>query len=431
MINAIIKKNTVRIFLALFSYKIILELTYYYVISQMGDYMKFELFFNRVKLVESYLLLFLIFVIAPKSYKKISDIVIWMFILLSYVPMLVLYAFMNKPRTYMYAVSGFWLFVFMFRSLPNISIPQLKQSQSLIIRTFILIFLPAVAFFLIYKYLTFSLNFNIEKVYEIRAEYLKTKIPFAGYLFNWVAYVINPILFAHFLVKRRLLFLVLTIALQIFIFFNTGCKTFLFALPLVLCLMWMVTQTSCIVYMALGLSGVIILGIFSNWLINDEWILFLFARRTLLVPAQLSFFYYDLFSKDGFLFFSCHKIFRSFLEYPYDVSPAHLIATRYLHRPECNATVGMYADAYMNFGLVGLILWSILLSAFLKFIDSCSKRKDLRIVIATIAMPVIVLLESPLLTSLLTHGVFLALLVLFLLPKMSNINTLEQTAIQL
>lgn len=331
----------------------------------------------------------------------------------------------------MYAVSGFWLLVFLLMNLPSISIPQLKQSQSLAIRTFIFIFLPVAAFLLIYKYLTFTTNFNIEKVYEIRAEYLKTNIPFAGYLFNWVAYVINPILFAFFLVKRNLLLLAFTIVLQIFIFSNTGCKTFLFALPLILCLMWMVTQKSCIVYMTLGLSGVIISGILSLWLIGDEWILFLFARRTLLVPAQLSFFYYDFFSKDGFLFFSCHKIFRFFLEYPYDVNPAHMIAATYLNRPECNATVGMYADAYMNFGFVGLILWSILLSLFLKFIDSCSKKKDLRIVIATITMPVIVLLESPLLTSLLTHGVFLALLILFLLPKIRNINTLEQNAIQL
>jgi hypothetical protein len=94
-----------------------------------------------------------------------------------------------------------------------------------------------------------------------------------------------------------------------------------------------------------------------------------------------------------------------------------LIAETYFNRPECNANNGIYADAYMNFGFIGLFFWGILLTIILKLIDSLSRYKDLRITVATIAMPVIFLTNSALLTCLSTHGLLLALILLYLLPK--------------
>ena len=416
--SLLVEKNTLWTFLSILFYKIILDLSYYFVISKVWSCAKFELYLNSIKLIESFFLFFIIFVLMPKSKEKLSNIMVWLLILISYVPMLTLFAFMNQPRAYMYATTGFWILVFLLlKKLPTLRFSSIKKIQSKIIGYSIFIGLGGIVFFLIYKYLGITFNFDLTKVYEIRRKYLQTGIPFANYLFTWLAYIVNPIFFALFINKKKWIFTGLIVFLQILLFSGTGMKTFLFALPFVLVLMWIVTRKNSLSWTAFGLTAGVLLGIFSYWLIDNIWISGLFTNRALLLPAQLSFFYYDFFSQNPHVFLSQHRIFRFLLDYPYYLDPPHLIGDFYFNRPEMGANNGIYADAYMNFGFIGFILWAFLLTIILKLIDSFSKDKDMRVTIATTAMPVIALTNSSLLTCLLTHGLLLALLLLYLLPK--------------
>jgi len=412
-----LKKTIFWAFLSLLLYKIVLDLSYYFIISKVWAYSRFELNFNNIKLIESFFLFFIIFILMPKTSKRLSNVIIWLLILLSYVPMLTLFAFMDQPRSYMYAVTGFWMLVFLLLELPGISILSLKNSQSKIIYYSLFAFLSIIVLFLIYKYVRFSFNFDLTKVYNIRSQYSEMGIPLAGYLFMWVAYIINPIFFVLFLTKRKWIFIGLIIIFQILLFSSNGMKSFLFALPFVLFLMWTMTRKDPVAYMGLALIGIILLGMFSYWLVDDIWISSIFTRRALLVPAQLSFFYYDFFSNTSHTFLSQHHIFRTFLDYPYSLKAGNLIGEAYFNSPGMNACNGLYGDAYMNFGFVGFIFWGILLTIILRLIDSVSRNKDFRIGIAAIAMPAISLINSALLTCLLTHGLFLALIFLYLLPR--------------
>ncbi|MEA3432363.1 MAG: hypothetical protein U9R01_06820, partial [candidate division WOR-3 bacterium] len=311
----------------------------------------------------------------PKSSGKLSNILAWLLILLSYIPMLTIFAFKDEARIYMYAVTAFWVVVFLLLHMPTISLRPLKQSG--VIRYSIFICLGVVVFLMVYKYLGLSLNFNLTKVYDIRSQYVATEIPLAGYLFTWMAYIVNPIFFALFIKKRKWLLMTLVVILQILLFSATGNKSFLFALPFVLVLMWVMTRKKPLAYMGIGLASIVLLGMLSYWLIDDIWISSLFARRTLLVPAQLSFLYYDFFSKHELVFLSASRL-GFFLNYPYHLSPPHLIAEVYFNQPAMGANNGVVANAFMNFGFVGLALYSILLAVILKLVDSCSKRVDLR-----------------------------------------------------
>lgn len=416
-INLTVKKSTIWAFLSILFYKIVLDLSYYFLISPVWSYSKFTLDINVIKLTESYLLLFVIFILMPKSSKKLSSIMIWLLILLSYIPMLTLFALKDESRIFMYAVAGFWILVFLLLKIPSISISFLKKSQAKFTRGVIFVSLVAIVFFLINRYLGISFNFDLTKVYDIRSQYLETGIPWAGYLFTWLAYIVNPVFFAICITRKRWIYAVLIAVLQLLVFSSTGNKTFLFILPFVLVLMWIVTRKNPLAWMAIGLVGIILLGMLSYWLIDDIWMSSLFARRTLLVPAQLSFLYHDFFSKHDYVFLSPHRIFRFFLDYPYHLDPPHLIGEVYFNQPKMGANTGIVGDAYMNFGFVGFALWGILLAIILRMVDSCSRGKDIKIAIVAIAMPVIVLTNSALLTCLLTHGLLLALFLLYLLPK--------------
>jgi len=411
------KKSTIWNFVVIVLYKIVLDLSYLLVISKLWTYTRFYLNLNVLKLVESYLLLFVVFILMPKSSRKLSHIFIWLLVLLSYVPLLTLFAFMDQSRSFMYAVTGFWFLVFLLLKIPGLHIPSIKKSQSQIIYYTIFIFLSIAVLFLIYKYFGFSFNFNLTKVYEIRSQYKEIGISLAYYFFTWLAYVINPISFAFFIAKKRWLFAGLIVIFQLLLFSNTGEKTFLFALPFTLILMWIVSRKNPLAWIAMGLSAIILLGILSYYLIGDVSISSLFARRTLLVPAQLNFFYYDFFSKNGLTFLSQHHIFENFINYPYHLAPPYLIGEVYFNRPEMSANNGIYGDAYMNFGFIGFVLWAFLLAIILKLIDSFSKNKKITVTIAAIAMPSIFLTNSAFLTSLATHGLLLSLIVLYLLPN--------------
>lgn len=415
------KKQNINNLFYIILYKIILDISYYFVISPVWSHSKFTLDVNAIKLIESYLLLFIVFALMPKSKKKLSSIMIWILILVSYVPMLTLFALKNESRIFMYAVTGFWILVFLLLKLPSVSITPLKKSQSKTIYYSIFFILFGIVFLMVYKNFGFSFNFSLKNVYDIRSSYVAMGIPLSGYLFVWVAYIINPVFFALFLIKKKWIWVGVIVFLQILLFSVTGLKAFLFALPFVLALMWIVTRKNPLIYMAIGLIGIILLGMLSYWLVNDMWISSLFTRRTLLVPAQLSFFYYDFFSQNPYTLLSQHRIFRNFLSYPYHLNPPYLIGEVYFDKPEMSANNGIYADAYMNFGFIGFVLWSIFLTIILRLVDGFSKNKDIKITVAAIAIPALFLTNSALLTCLLTHGLFLSLIILYLLPKNKKI----------
>lgn len=408
----LIKKEAIWAFLSLIVYKIVLDISYYFVISPLFSYNRFELCLNTMKLVESWFLFFAVFGLMPKSATKLSDIMLWLLILLSYIPMLTLFAFKDESRIFMYAVTIFWMAIFLLRHImPKISLLPLIHDFA--IRFLGISFLSLIVFFMIYKYLGFSFTLDLTKVYDIRSQYTETRIPFAGYLFNWQAYIINPVIFAIFTARKRWIYAAIIVIFQLLLFSNTGNKTFLFALFFVLILMWVITRKNPLIYMASGLTAIVLLSMLSYWLINDVWMPSLFTRRLLLVPAQLSFFYYDFFSEHDYVFLS-HSIFRFFLDYPYQLNPSHLIGMVYFNSPQTGANTGVVGDAYMNLGFIGLILWSMLLVMVLKLVDACSKGKDMKIAVAAIAMPTIALTNSALLTNLLTHGLLVALIVLYL-----------------
>ncbi len=212
--------------------------------------------------------------------------------------------------------------------------------------------------------------------------------------------------------------------IQFFLFTGTGHKSYFFALLYVLILIWIVSNKNTIKYLAIILIIIILVGIITRLLFDDIVISSLFIRRTLLGPANLSFLYYDFFSTHEHTYLS-QSIFRYFVNYPYSMTPGHIIAKEYFNDLETNSPTGLLAASYMNFGFLGFLFSGFLLLIVLKTLDSFSKNKDIRLGIAAIAMPTITLINSAILTTLLSHGLLLTLLLLYLLPEKEKINYLD------
>jgi hypothetical protein len=413
-----VNKNTYWAFLSAVLFKATLDLVYYLMAARLvGDYIRLsEISINWIKITESYGLLALIFVLMPRQ-KSLSRFIIWLLVFISYIPLLTVFGFMDQPRAYVYAATFFWIIIFaLLRFLPRVALPPIKEGQAKIIRYGLYSFLGGTVFFLIMFYLGMSFNLNLLKVYDIRAIYTEADIPLAGYLFNWFAYILNPLFFAIFLRNKKWPLAGGAAFFQFLLFSVTGNKTFLFAFPFVIFLMWLVKRKNPVFWLGLSFSLIAVAGLLSYLLVGDVWTYSLFARRLFLLPARLSFFYYDFFSSGGFIYLSDHSLFGAVFNYPYALDPAHLICQTYLGR-DCNANNGLYSDAFMNFGFAGFIIWGIAIAILLKMFDSASRNKELLVGIAAVAMPIISFNESVLLTALFTHGILLSLAMVYLLPK--------------
>ncbi len=395
-------------------FRITLDLCYYLVISHVWAYDGFVLTPDLFRVLESYLLLVVVFGCLPKSAAKLTDFFVCMLVLVAYVPMLTLFALAGSDRVFTYAATGFWIIVLCLTRLPAVSLPVPKDTGVilLVLGSCLTICVLAVVYFK----MGFSLTLDLGGVYDIRRRYVALAIPIAGYVFNWVALIVAPAGFAWFVSRKRWAIASAIVVVQLLLFSATGHKVYLFALPFVAVLMWLTKRRRPLAVMATGLAVVTAAGAISHWAFGDMWLSHLFARRTLLLPAYLSYQYYDFFSENGPVFLS-HSVLRFFFDYPYQLDPPHLIAQVYYNNPGMGANNGVVGDAFMNFGFPGLVLWAVILAGFIKLLDSCSRKVNLTVGVGAMAVPVFTLSNSALLTNLLTGGVLVAALVLYLMPK--------------
>jgi hypothetical protein len=376
--------------------------------------MNFSLDFNIIKFAESYFLLFLISFFIPKFKKKISNVVIWIIVLLSYIPMLTLYAFKNESRIFMFSSSIFWIFIFI---LKNISFRvkhfyNLKQGKMMCFGLACFLFILAI--FSLFGEYNPSITFDFSNIYEIRAHYTATVSFLNGYLFNWIAKIIIPFLLAFFFVRRKWLYILPLLLMQVFLFSVTGHKIYFFIPFFCFGLIWIMERKNSFSWLILILIFIITMGIILYLIFDNILFMSWFTRRIMFIPSLLSFEYYNFFSKHQHVYLSYHWPFKIFLSRPYRLDPAGLIGEIYHNGSHANN--GMMSDGYINFGFLGMVLWAIVYAVIFKIIDFLSYGKDQKVAICIISTLALSFISGSLLTNFLTKGLVLALFLLYLLP---------------
>jgi hypothetical protein len=94
-----------------------------------------------------------------------------------------------------------------------------------------------------------------------------------------------------------------------------------------------------------------------------------------------------------------------------------LIGSVYFHSASNDANANIWADAYANFGYAGILCFTLLLAILLWLYDSmAASSRDVQVAALAIGLPAFALANGGLLTSLLTNGVGLAMLLIYLMP---------------
>jgi hypothetical protein len=399
-------------------YKISLDLFCSSVLPKLGYYAIAEVNLNAAKLVESFFLLLTILTLMPWSWKMPSNTTLWLLIVLSYIPMLTLYAFQNQPRAFMYAATGFWLGVaYVLRVTPSLRVPIIKKQQAELILGCIF---PSFIVYLIwimrsYGALNILFTFDLSQLYNVRYSFVESVPRMWRYPFYWMATGVVPVFFAASAVRKKWLLAGCILILEFFLALTVGQRTYVFIPLYALGLIWAATGANPVLRAVLSLSVLVIVSIIvSHYLTGLGGII----ARWLLVPAQLNFHYYNFFrinSPIPFVYLFEYYFGFPLLNDPYGLSPDLLIGEFAYGSPGLAAVAGIIGDAYMNLRFIGLAIWSLALAIFLKLMDGFSKGVDQRITMVVAGVSALVITNTYLIRAVITSGTLLSVLILYLL----------------
>lgn len=406
---------------SLFFYRILLDLSYVYIVSPKYSYSGFILNVNNVKLLESYALLFVSSLFLKHRIKKPSDFFILFLYSMLVVPLLSTYSLLNKSREYLYMVLFSFLVIMVISKITQIKLPIIRNGNKFVVG--ISLFTGILLFsWIIFRGGLHYLNFNLLRVYDFRRTVSELIFPGKiAYLMTWFGKVMNPLFIAIALMKKNKTMFLFTIGIQILFFGITAHKAILFY-PILIVFASILGEKKYFGQMIpIGLAGVIIFSTLHYYITDSLIMPSLFIRRVLYVTALNHYRYYDTFKQLGFLYLSNRAWFPQIIRYPYDLPVPQMISMIYNGHPNTWVNTGFLATGYINFGLSGMIVYSAIVGVIFRFIDYIAKYSlPMWLCIAIMVVPINSLLSGDLFTCLLTHGILIAMIMLWLMSSGSD-----------
>jgi hypothetical protein len=264
---------------------------------------------------------------------------------------------------------------------------------------------------------------SIFDVYDVRAAFkgqLSEVSPIVAYLVGWQAKVITPLVFTYGLRNKRWASVLGAGWFQLLLFCFSGMKTLLFSLLLLLGLHigLRLSRGQLLRTLLAGITCAVVLCTILDLSMDNFVFSTLFVRRMICTPGLLSIFYYDYFSTRPKMLYG-YGALEGLVETPYGESPASLIAHEYFGYEEGSANANVWADAYANLGLEGMVAASVVLGFVLWGYDCLSQRRDRIAASLLLTLPSMALVNTALQTTIASHGLGLAAVLAFLMPAQS------------
>lgn len=254
--------------------------------------------------------------------------------------------------------------------------------------------------------------------HDTRMEYRSASTASVAYSIIWLAKVVGPLLLSLGVTRRRRSYFLIGALVQVAVFALAGWKSAIFAALIVVGASVLVSRWRfhAVIIMVLAASGIIVVGMLWYGTSGDDLVLSVFFRRMIATPGLLTAHYVEFFSVNPKAMLG-HSVFSSVAPTNYYVTPAFIIGEHVFGRETTSANANVWADAFANFGVIGILVFSVLLSGVLWLFDSVSRVHGLQFGTAFIAISAFSLSDTGLMTTLATHGLLLAILLLILMPR--------------
>ncbi|WP_313586239.1 hypothetical protein [Exiguobacterium sp.] len=263
---------------------------------------------------------------------------------------------------------------------------------------------------------------SLEEIYSLRSEQNIDGIN--GYLLNWSAKVFCPFFIAFYLYKKKYSLVILTVFLQLIMFLSYGYKAYLFSVIMLAFVLIGKRKNNFEKNFSLGVSFSIITSYIVYVLFTSTTLINTIAFRLIFVPVQIQYQYFDYFSKFEKMNFSQSIIGKLFnVEDDYH-QPISFVISMYYQGVISNSNTGIFSDAFANGGFVLMIIYSMIVGCIFYVIDIVTFKIPVVYTVSALSYLMFVLNDNSLLTSLLTGGLALMIILLFLFN--SNIKNTEE-----
>jgi len=415
-------------FVGLILYRVILDICYVNVISPTWSYQGFLNNPSGLYNIISWLFLISLSPLIVKTFTKgnISSNILSVLVLVSLVPTTSLIAYNNTYELkFIFLSYIYWALLLLLNQLiPSLVWNIKKNKNSSILFNTIIIILCFTIIFISWKYTGFRLHFGLFDVYELRVEAREYDMPvIIGYL-NSAANTILPIIFVYFLIKKKKTLAIIIACIIILNFGIAGGKSVILLLFIGIIGYIFVKSLNKSRFFVWGMLFLIALSYIEFKVFNTYLLSFFTTYRLLFLPSFANYIYYDFFSTREFDYFR-QSILKWFnIESPYKDNIAFLIGYHQTGEWEGRANNGLFSDAYLNFGSIGMIIFPFILVSIFKLIEGSTKGFDERLLFIVTICTSVNLLSLTFSTALLTGGLLLMIIFFYSFPRFNKNITL-------
>lgn len=345
--------------------------------------------FNMDKVALAWIVFILISAISHnlvlKSTKPIATC-IFLLLYLYYVPMSSAYYLNNATNGFLLLSSLFWVIlcaIGCIRWVPskgNTENPIIGLNYNKWIYYLFLLFIAICCITYSFRYNGLALTLNISNIYDARADFVGSSGMIESILMNFGGSIVVPVSMLYALKsKERILFVISLIAeLAIFSIARQKMNIFIILIVIGIFAISKMKLTESFKYMIpIAFVAILMLSSLENLLLSSQFIFGTFIRRILYFPSWLNVLYYDFFSHHECLYWS-QDVFMinrlakmGLINSAYDQSVLELINNCYFSGFVPSPNTGLFAEAYMHFGIVGAILYPVVIVLLLTSIFKC------------------------------------------------------------
>lgn len=404
-------------------YKFALDALYIWVANPLYAYGGLVYHPSAIKYILATVLYGVLFAALPKAERSIPDFLLHLQFAFTVAPMLSFYALSNGSTRYILMVVGCILVQTWIVRRPGKGTSRpihIRGIQNYVTVALGVLILFTISIPIIYNGFEGFKAFDFNYIYTMRED--ATYPPGFGYILDWVPRAILPFALLMCLQSRRYRFAAVCVVLQVLLYMETGQKFTLFVLVPVIGV-YILAKTDHLlklIYLGFFLMCIVVIFLFQLDRAASESIVvtgsFMVAVRAIFHPADNKFNYYEYFSTHPHVFFSDGKVGQMFsLTYPYAGSIGQVsYASGGGEFLAANMNTGYLGEAYAQMGFLGMLLMAALLGLIVRALGVYRTRETFGIAVGLFSVFVILLNDMALFTTLLTTGMLLAFLLVFI-----------------
>jgi hypothetical protein len=361
-------------------------------------------------------LIFLLFTsfFLPNKVKNPSDFYNWLYFGVLLIPASVLSAQQGNDRFHLFLMfAALWISMAFRRAFTPIvfrrTIINEMNYRALpyySVFLFVIVILLALAISV-----GFAFNLNFEKVYDVRFD-ISENMPLAlRYLVPLASGTLIGYLGALVTHRREVKGMLLIVVSGILFFGFSSHKAMLFN-PLVAMAVYFLFKISRPHLVVLG--GLSTLAITALLVPEDGVKLLgsLIFNRVVFIPSHINFFYFEFFTSNSFMLWAESKISLGLVATKLPMAVMKYIGGLMTGNYDIAANTGWVANAYMNAGVIGIVIYAAIIGFILASIDFWAKVYGKQLVGAVFLVPVVtMMMTADVLIVLLTAGLFVLLMI--------------------